>query len=319
MGHLISIVVPCYNEAENIPLFLEQLGKIEKGMPAVSFECIFVDDGSNDGTLNVLRGVHGKNPENRYISFSRNFGKEAALLAGLKAARGDYVAVMDADLQHPPELLPKMYAAVTEEGFDCAAAKRVTRKGEPFIRSFFAKNFYKVVNKISSTQMVDGATDYRLMTRQVKDAVLSLEEYNRFSKGLFSWVGFATQWVEYENIPRAVGTSKWSIWKLAAYSLDGITAFSVTPLAVSSLFGILFCLASFLSILVIVVRWLLFGDPVAGWASTVTIVLFVGGIQLFCTGILGQYLAKAYMEGKRRPAFIIKESAGHRDEGGANP
>jgi len=309
----ISIIVPCYNEEGNIPLFLQRILAVETGMPDVSFECVFVDDGSVDGTLDVLRNIYKENPAHKYISFSRNFGKEAALLAGLKAASGDYIAVMDADLQDPPEILPIMYTAITEEGFDCAATRRITRKGEPPIRSFFAKSFYRIINKISATQMVDGARDFRLMTRQMTDAVLSLEEYNRFSKGLFSWVGFATKWVEYENIPRAVGTSKWSIWKLAAYSLDGITAFSVKPLAISSLFGILFCLASFLSILVIVVRWLLFGDPVAGWASTVTIVLFVGGIQLFCTGILGQYLAKAYMEGKRRPVFIIKEGSDHQD------
>ena len=306
----LSIVVPCYNEAESIPLFFSRIALAASSMPMVVFEYVFVDDGSNDGTLEILRRLSKDNRQIRYISFSRNFGKEAALLAGLEASAGDYVAVMDADLQDPPELLPDMYDAIAKEGFDCAATRRVTRKGEPPIRSFFAKGFYKLINKLSSTQMVDGARDFRLMTRQMVDAILSLKEYNRFSKGLFSWVGFSTKWLEYENVPRIAGSTKWSFWKLFLYSLDGIAAFSVKPLAASSFFGIFFCIVSFIGILFIVVRRLLFGDPVDGWASIVTIVLFVGGIQLFCTGILGQYLAKSYLENKQRPVFIIKECSG---------
>jgi len=305
----LSIVIPCFNEEESIPLFINQITLIASGMPTVTFEYIFVDDGSSDGTLQVLRRLSAENKQIRYISFSHNFGKEAALLAGLEAANGDYIAVMDADLQDPPELLPKMYAALTDEGFDCAATHRVTRKGEPPIRSFFAGIFYKLINKISDTQMVNGARDFRLMTRQMVDAILSLKEYNRFSKGLFSWVGFSTKWIEFENVPRVAGKSKWNFWKLFLYSLDGITAFSVKPLAVSSLFGLFLCMLAFIGIVFIIVRWLINGDPVAGWASTVTIILFVGGIQLFCTGILGQYLAKSYLEGKHRPVYIVKDSS----------
>jgi len=310
----ISIVVPAYNEEKSIPLFLDSITKVASNMPSVTFEYIFIDDGSNDGTLSILRSLSENNEKIRYVSFSRNFGKEAALLAGLEAATGDFIAVMDADLQDPPELLPDMYKAVTDEGFDCVATRRVTRKGEPPIRSFFAGKFYKLVNKISDTQMVDGARDFRLMTRQMVDAVLSLKEYNRFSKGLFSWVGFSTKWIDFENVPRVAGTTKWSFWKLFLYSIDGILAFSIKPLAISSLFGILFCFFALFGITFLIVRYFMFGDPVAGWASTVTIVLFVGGIQLFSTGILGQYLAKSYMEGKHRPGYIVKESSenGHR-------
>ena len=306
----ISIVVPCYNEEECIPHFLEEMKKVADKMSFIDFQYIFVDDGSKDGTLQVLKSYQNEEDEGvNYISFSRNFGKEAALLAGLEAATGDYIAVMDADLQDPPDLLPKMYDLIINEGFDCVATRRVTRKGEPPIRSFFARGFYKLVNRISETQMMDGARDFRLMSRQMVDAILSLKEYNRFSKGLFSWVGFSTKWLEYENVERVAGTTKWSFWRLFLYSLDGIAAFSVKPLAVSSLLGILFCFISLLAIIVIIVRWLVFGDPVDGWASTATIVLFVGGIQLFCTGILGQYLAKSYLEGKQRPIFIIKETS----------
>ena len=305
--HKISIVVPCYNEEEALPAFHESLIIVRNLMSYVHFEYIFVDDGSSDKTLQILRSLSKDNVQVKYISFSRNFGKEAALLAGLEAATGDFVAVMDADLQDPPELLPKMYNAIVEDGFDCAATRRVTRIGEPPIRSLFARGFYKLINKISDTQMVDGARDFRLMTKQMGDAVLSVKEYNRFSKGLFSWVGFSTKWIEFEYAPRAAGATKWSFWKLFLYSLDGIIAFSVKPLAISSLFGMLFCFFAFFGMIFIIARFLMFGDPVAGWASTVTIILFVGGIQLFCTGILGQYLAKSYMEVKRRPAYIIKE------------
>ena len=308
----ISIVVPCYNEQESLPEFFKSLDALQGLMDFVDFEFIFVDDGSKDSTLDLLSVLAENDRRVKYFSFSRNFGKEAAMLCGLEKSTGDYVALMDADLQDPPGLLPEMYQAVTKEGYDCAAARRVTRSGEPPIRSFFARRFYWLAGKISETHMEDGARDFRLMTRQMVDAVLSLREYNRFSKGLFSWVGFSTKWIDYENIQRVSGVTKWSFWKLFAYSIDGMVAFSVKPLAISSLFGILFCLIAFLGMFIIIVRFLLFGDPVAGWASTVTIVLFVGGIQLFCLGILGQYLAKAYMESKQRPMYIIKKSSQNR-------
>ncbi|MCL2171086.1 MAG: glycosyltransferase family 2 protein [Defluviitaleaceae bacterium] len=307
MANKISLVIPCFNEQESIPLFLEKMAEISKEMAGVDFEMIFIDDGSGDDTLAILRRAAAEDAGVHYIALSRNFGKEAAVLAGLDAARGDFVAVIDADLQHPPELLPQMYAGIVDEGYDCVATRRVNRDGEPAIRSFFARRFYRLVNRISDTQMVDGATDYRLMTRQMVDAVLSLKEYNRFSKGLFSWVGFSTKWIDYQNIPRVAGNTTWSFRKLFLYSLDGITAFSVRPLAISSFFGILFCLVAFIGALFIIIRWLIYGDPVAGWASTMCIILFVGGIQLFSTGVLGQYLAKVYLEGKNRPVYIIKE------------
>jgi len=303
----ISIVVPCYNEEESIPLFFKRMESVAETMPGVAFELIFVDDGSKDHTLQVLRELARAHGHVRYISFSRNFGKEAALLAGLEASTGDFVAVMDADLQHPPELLPQMLEGIVEEGFDCVATRRTNRAGEPRIRSFFSRRFYRLINKISETEMVDGATDYRLMTRQMVDAILQLKEYNRFSKGLFSWVGFSTKWIPFENVPRVAGDTKWSFWKLFLYSLDGIIAFSVRPLAISSLFGILFCLFAIFGAAFIVIRWLLFGDPVQGWASTVCIILFVSGVQLFSVGILGQYVAKSYLETKGRPVYIVKE------------
>ena len=303
----ISVVVPCYNEEESLPLFLSEITKIAIQMPAVVFEYIFVDDGSKDGTLKILRWFSNEYDQVRYVSFSRNFGKEAALLAGLETATGDYVAVMDADLQDPPGLLPEMYMSITQEGYDCVATRRVTRIGEPPIRSFFANRFYKFINRISDTKMVDGARDFRLMTRQMVDAILNLKEYNRFSKGLFSWVGFDTKWIEYDNLPRAAGSTKFNFTKLLLYSMDGIAAFSVKPLALASFFGVLLCLIAFIGIIFIIVRWALFGDPVAGWASTLTIVLFTGGIQLLCTGIMGLYLSKTYLEVKGRPIYVVKE------------
>ena len=311
----ISIVVPCYNEEESLPRFMEETLKIISAMNEANnlhFELVFVDDGSSDDTLPVLRKISRESKsfvfvKVKFISFSRNFGKEAALLAGLHATSGDYVAVMDADLQDPPALLPEMYRAVTEENFDCAAARRYSRRGEPVIRSIFAKMFYKIYGKLTDIHVADGARDFRLMTRQVTDAILSLTEYNRFSKGIFSWVGFSTKWIPYDHVNRAAGNTKWSFSKLFLYSIDGVTAFSIKPLAIASFFGLLFCAMAFLGIAFIIVRWLLYGDPVAGWASTVTIVLLVGGIQLLCTGIVGQYLAKAYMETKTRPLYIIKE------------
>ncbi|MCL2404314.1 MAG: glycosyltransferase family 2 protein [Defluviitaleaceae bacterium] len=303
----ISVVVPCYNEEEVLPHFLSAITGIAATMPEVNFEYIFVDDGSKDATLGVLR-LFGKQHTNiRYISFSRNFGKESALLAGLETATGDYVVVMDADLQDPPELLPQMYLAVTTQDYDCIATRRVSRKGEPPIRSFFANRFYRFINKISETKMVDGARDFRLMTRKMVDAILTLKEYNRFSKGLFSWVGFNTKWIEYDNQVRVAGTTKFNFGQLLLYSMDGIAAFSVKPLALASLVGVLLCFFAFVAVIIIVVRWIFFGDPVAGWASTVTIVLFVGGIQLLCTGIMGLYLSKTYLEVKDRPIYIIKE------------
>jgi len=305
----ISIVVPCYNEEESLPLFKAAITEVAETMPDVEFEYVFVNDGSRDATLEVLRQFAKADSRYRYLSFSRNFGKEAALLAGLEAATGDFLAVMDADLQDPPSLLPQMYESITQDNYDCVATRRVTRTGEPPIRSFFARRFYSFINRISDTKMVDGARDFRLMTRQMVDAILRLQEYNRFSKGLFSWVGFNTKWIEYENIPRAAGTTTWSFWGLALYSMDGIAAFSVKPLALASYMGVLFCLLAFVGIVFIIGRWLIFGDPVAGWASMVTIVLLVGGVQLLCTGIMGMYLSKTYLEVKGRPVYVVMESS----------
>lgn len=302
---MISIVIPCYNEEKAIGIFLEEISKTEKIMAEKyneKFEYIFIDDGSTDGTLAEL-----KKHEVKYISFSRNFGKEAGLYAGLKAAKGDYVAVMDVDLQDPPDLLDQMYSTLKDEDYDCVATRRSNRKGEPPIRSAFAKLFYNLVNKISDTEIVDGARDYRLMKRKMVDAILSLGEYNRFSKGLFSWVGFKTKWIEYENVERSAGTTKWSFWKLFKYSLDGILAFSVTPLAIASIIGILLCIFAIFMIFVIVAKTLIWGDPVAGYPSLICVILLMSGIQLFCTGILGQYMAKMYLETKQRPIYIIRE------------
>ena len=304
----ISIIVPCYNEEESIVLFYEEINKVSKKFNKVDFEFIFVNDGSKDKTLEISRELSKKDKRVRYVSFSRNFGKEAAMLAGLEAAQGDYVAIMDADLQDPPALLEEMYNSIKKEGYDCVATRRVTRKGEPAIRSFFARCYYKLINKISKTEIVDGARDFRLMTRQMVDSILELREYNRFSKGIFSWVGYDTKWLEYENIERVAGTTKWNFWKLFGYSLESIVAFSTTPLAVASIIGILFCLVSFVMIIIIVIKTLTMGDPVAGWPSLICIIFFVSGIQLFCLGIIGQYLSKTYLEIKKRPVYIVKET-----------
>ena len=306
---MLSVVVPCYNEEGAIPIFLDRIKAVLSDMQNVEHELVFINDGSQDGTLSTLRRISHEDARVRYVSFSRNFGKEAAMLAGLTAATGEYIAVMDVDLQDPPEMLTVMYDAIVNEGFDCAAARRISRTGEPRIQSFFARRFYRLINKISQTEIVEGARDYRLMTRQVVDAILSIKEYNRFSKGIFGWVGFKTKWITFENTPRVTGTSKWNFRKLLFYAIDGIVSFSTAPLAIASVSGVLFCLLSFLGVLIIVVRRALFGDPVAGWASMVCIVLFVGGVQLFCVGILGQYLAKNYMESKQRPAYIIQETS----------
>ena len=304
----ISVIVSCYNEQEALPLFYEEITKVAKEMNDVEFEFIFVNDGSKDKTLEVIKTFREKDERVKYISFSRNFGKEAAMYAGLKKATGDYVSIMDADLQDPPKLLVEMYEILKQKEYDCVATRRVTRKGEPPIRSFFARMFYKLINKISKTEIVDGARDFRLMTRQMVDAILSMEEYNRFSKGIFGWVGFNTKWIEYENVERAAGETKWSFWKLFKYSIDGIIAFSTAPLVIATIMGILFCFIAFLMIIFIIAKTLIYGDPVAGWPSTICIILFVGGIQLFCIGIIGQYISKTYLEVKKRPIYIVKET-----------
>lgn len=303
----ISLVVPCYNEEAVIKLFYAEIQKIEKNFTDVEFEIIFINDGSRDKTLELMREL-SKNDDVRYVSFSRNFGKEAAMYAGLEASSGDYVAIMDADLQDPPALLKKMYEILESGEYDSVATRRVTRKGEPVIRSFFARLYYKIINKISKTEIVDGARDFRLMTRQMVNAVLEVKEYNRFSKGIFSWVGFRTKWLEYENIERAAGETKWSFWKLFFYSLDSIVAFSTVPLSIASVMGILFCFVAFLMIIFVIVRTLIYGDPTSGWPSMVCIMFFIGGVQLLCIGIIGQYLSKAYLEVKRRPIYIVAET-----------
>ena len=306
----ISVIVPCYNEEKALLLFYEEMERVRKQdfEGIANFEYIFVNDGSKDKTLEEIKELRKKDDKVRYVSFSRNFGKEAAMLAGLEAAKGDYITLMDADLQDPPALLKKMYDAIKLEGYDTVATRRVTRKGEPPIRSFFAKIFYKIINKISDIEMVDGARDYRLMKRKVVDAIISLKEYNRYSKGLFSFVGFDTKWLEYENVERVAGETKWSFWKLFKYALEGIVAFSTTPLLISSLLGLLFCLVAFVAIIFIIVRTLIYGDPTSGWPSLVCIIVFVSGIQLFSMGIIGQYLSKAYLEVKKRPIYIVKET-----------
>ena len=303
----ISLVVPCYNEQEVIKLFYDEIQKIKKDFEDVSFEIIFVNDGSKDKTLDLMREL-SENDDVRYVSFSRNFGKEAAMYAGLEASTGDYVAIMDADLQDPPALLKEMYEILESKEYDSVATRRVTRKGEPVIRSFFARLYYKIINKISKTEIVDGARDFRLMTRQMVDSVLSLKEYNRFSKGIFSWVGYRTKWLEYENVERAAGETKWSFWKLFLYSLESIVAFSTVPLSIASVMGILFCFVAFIIIIFIIVRTLMFGDPTSGWPSMVCIMFFIGGVQLLCLGIMGQYLSKTYLEVKKRPIYIVEET-----------
>lgn len=301
----LSVIVPCYNEEEAAPLFYEAFVRETADMP-VEFELIFVDDGSRDRTVEAFETLVKRDARVHYLSFSRNFGKESAMFAGMEAATGDYVAIMDVDLQDPPALLRDMLRGIEEEGYDCVASRRVTRKGEPPIRSFFARMFYRLINRISKTEIVDGARDFRLMTRQMVNAILELKEVSRFSKGLFSWVGFKTKWLEYENVERVAGETKWSFWKLLLYSIDGIIAFSTAPLAIASVLGLLFCLIAFVLILFFFFKTILFGDPVAGFPATICIVLMLGGIQLFCMGILGSYLSKTYLETKRRPIYIVK-------------
>lgn len=305
----LTVIVPCFNEEEALPIYYKEMCKVMNQMKDVEIELLFVDDGSSDHTLFVMKDLHMLDARCSYLSFSRNFGKEAAIYAGLKHAAGDYVAVMDVDLQDPPGLLPEMYRILEEEGYDSVATKRSTRTGEPKLRSFLSESFYKFINKISKTEIVNGARDYRLMKRNMVDAVLDMSEYNRFSKGIFEWVGFRTKWLEFENVERSAGDTKWSLKKLFFYSLEGITGFSVAPLSLASVIGVLFCLLSFVLIGVIVVRTLIWGDPVSGWPSLVCIVFLVGGIQLLCTGIVGQYLSKTYLETKHRPIYILKDSS----------
>ncbi|MDO4188386.1 MAG: glycosyltransferase family 2 protein [Lachnospiraceae bacterium] len=308
---LLTVIVPCYNEEEAIPFFYDEMLKtievFNKDFPQVEFEMLFIDDGSKDKTLDVLREYNAKDSRVRYVSFSRNFGKEAGIYAGLDNAKGDYVVIMDADLQDPPSLLPDMFRAITDEGYDSAATRRVTRKGEPPIRSFFARMFYKLMGKISKTEIIDGARDYRIMTRQMVDAILSMGEYNRFTKGIYGWVGFKTKWFEYENVERIAGETKWSFWKLFLYSIEGVIGFSTAPLVMASFFGILCMALAFIMIVFIIVRKLVYGDPTNGWPSLVCIITLIGGMQLFCIGIVGQYLAKTYLETKNRPIYIAKE------------
>ncbi|MFI3254869.1 MAG: glycosyltransferase family 2 protein [Eubacteriales bacterium] len=307
---MLSCVIPCYNEEEVLGYFYEEIKKIAEVIEKTNeIEFIFVDDGSKDKTLSVLKTFAKEDKRVKYLSFSRNFGKESAMYAGLKASLGDFVVLMDADMQDPPSLLPDMLKILEDEELDSVATRRVTRKGEPPIRSFFARKFYKIINKISDVDIVDGARDYRMMRRSMVDAILSMEEYNRFSKGIFGWVGFRTHWLPYENVERMAGETKWSFWKLFLYSLQGIIAFSVVPLAIASVTGLIFCCLAIALGVFVLVRTLLYGDPVAGWPSMICIITFLGGLQLFCIGILSQYLAKTYLETKKRPIYILREES----------
>lgn len=305
---LLSAIVPCFNEEENIADFYQEFLKVVPTFKEqnVDYELVFVDDGSNDNTVGEIKKLAAADERVHMVSFSRNFGKEAGIYAGLKKAKGDYIVFLDADLQDPPALLPEMFGYI-KEGYDSVATRRVNRKGEPLIRSFFARCFYRLMKKISKTEIVDGARDYRLMTRQVADAILSMGEYNRFTKGIFGWVGYETKWIEFENVERKKGETKWSFWKLLIYSLEGITSFSTAPLAIAAFMGLFFCLIAFIAIIFVFVRAMLFGDPTSGWPSMVCIILLIAGIQLFCIGIVGQYLAKTYLEVKNRPLYLVKE------------
>lgn len=304
----VSIVVPMYNEQESLEILYQELNRVTDTIKDYEFEYLFVNDGSKDNTLQEIQRLATADDRVRYVSFSRNFGKEAALYAGLSNADGDYIATMDADLQDPPSLLPRMLAMIESQDCDNVATRRVNRKGEPPIRSFFARYFYKLMRRLSNIDIADGARDYRLMSRAMVDSILSVSEYNRFSKGIFAWVGYETRWLEFENVERSAGETKWSFWKLVRYSIDGIINFSNTPLQISSYLGMILTIVSFIAIIVEVIRALVFGDPVAGWPSLVCIITFIGVIELFCVGIMGQYIAKTYMEVKHRPHYIVKES-----------
>ena len=310
----ISIVVPCYNEEESIPLFYKEIKKQEEKMKHVSFELWFVDDGSKDKSLELMKELHEKDKEVHYLSFSRNFGKEAAIYAGLEAATGNYITLMDVDLQDPPKLLEEMYESIIKEGYDVVATKSTSRNGYSFFRKTFTKWFYHLINKISKVDMVDGARDYRLMKRKVVKEIIKMKEYNRYSKGLFSFIGFKTKWITYENPERSAGNTKFNFWKLFAYAVEGIVGFSTVPLAIAAIVGLLFCFISFLMILVIIVRTLIWSDPPSGWPSMVCIMFFLSGIQLFCTGIIGEYLSKTYLETKHRPIYILRESSEEEEE-----
>lgn len=310
---MLSIIVPCYNEEVSLPLYYQKTKEVVAQMP-LDHEFIFVDDGSTDQTLRVMKELAQSDDKVHFLSFSRNFGKEAAIFAGLQKAAGSFVTLMDADLQDPPELLPQMLQMIQEEGYDCVGTRRSDRAGEPRIRSFFAKTFYRLINKISDTHLVEGARDFRLMTRQMVAAVLELTEYNRFSKGLFSWVGFKTTYLPYENHERIAGETSWSFWSLFKYSLDGIVNFSEAPLNIASFVGALSCFGSLIALIFIVVRALLYGDPTAGWPSMVSIFLFVGGLQLLCLGIIGKYIGKIFLETKKRPIYIIKETDQNKED-----
>lgn len=305
----ISIIVPCYNEQEALLPFWEEINKFCAGYGETAFEIIFVDDGSHDATLGILKEFSRRDKRAKFLSFSRNFGKEAAILAGLRASQGEYVAVMDADLQDPPSLLPEMLRMMETSDIDCVGTCRITRKGEPIIRSFFARMFYRLINMVSPTKLVDGARDFRMMRRNVVDALISMPEYHRFSKGLYEWVGFKTEWIAFENVERVAGETRWSFWKLLLYSIEGITAFTTKPLALASMLGLFFVLVSFASIIFLCVRQLCWHASVSGWTSMVCIMVFFSGIQLFCIGIIGQYLAKTYMEVKQRPHYVVKEKS----------
>lgn len=304
----ITVVVPCYNEEAALGAFYREITAVAKEMSEVDFEFLFINDGSKDRTLETIKRFAQQDERVKYVSFSRNFGKEAGIFAGLESASGDYVVVMDADLQDPPALLPEMYRYIKEEGYDCVGSRRVDRKGEPPIRSFFARKFYRLINRISDANVVDGARDFQMMNRDVVQAILSMKEYNRFSKGIFGWIGYRKKWLEYENIARVAGETKWSFWKLFLYAMEGIVAFSTAPLVISSVVGLGCCILAFVMIFVIIFRTLCFGDPTAGWPSLVCIILLLSGIQMLGIGILGQYLAKTYLETKRRPIYLVRES-----------
>ncbi len=305
---VLTLIVPAYNEEAALEAFYKETSRVEREMAELcEFEYLFIDDGSKDGTLAIIKKLHAYNRRVHYISFSRNFGKEAAIYAGLENASGDYVAILDADLQDPPALLPEMWRAVTEEGYDCVGSRRVTRAGEPPIRSFFARAFYKLINRISKAEIVDGARDFQLMSRKVVDAILSMGEYNRFSKGIFGWVGFKKKWLEYENIERVAGETKWSFWSLFKYAVEGIIAFSTAPLMISILLGIALCAAGFVMAVVLLVK-LIAGAPVTAAGGLTLLILLVGGLVMVCIGISGQYLARTYLEVKKRPIYIIGEA-----------
>ena len=304
---LISIIVPCFNEEESLPFFYEETSKVMKTLKE-DYEIILVNDGSSDNTLEEMEKLSKKDKHVTYLSFSRNFGKESAMYAGLCNAKGDYVGILDADLQHPPVLLKEMLEAIKSGKYDCAAARRTTRAGDSKVRTFFARQFYKLVNKISDARMVDGAGDYRLMKRNVVDAILSMSEYNRFSKGIFSWVGFDTYWIEYENVERVAGTTSWSFWGLVKYAIDGIVNFSSFPLDLASYLGLIMTMLAFVYLVFIVVKYAIFGDPVQGWPTLICIILIIGGILLFSIGVMGQYIGKTYMESKNRPHYIVSKT-----------